>query len=111
MWNGVVKAIVFPLTESTSMTWPRGRSGRVNQLRDSLPGGEFALHSVMLGLVTWSMRTISPEARPDGHVARVTRRLALTASLARAVGCVNLNQRVPTVIRLEVVPTGIFSLV
>src|SRR3979490_2940239 len=111
MWSVVGDAIVFPLTGAASMTWPRGRSGRVNQLRDSLPGGEFALHSVMLGLVTWSMRTISPAARPDGTVARVTRRLALPASLARAVGCVNLNQRVPTVMRLEVVPTGILSLV
>src|ERR1700704_997492 len=101
MWNGVVKAIVFPLTDSTSMTWPRGRSGRVNQLRDSLPGGEFVLHSVMLGLVTWSMRTISPAARPDGTFAMVARRVPFTASTASKVGCVNLNQRVPTVMTLE----------
>ena len=52
MWNGVVKVTVFPLTDWTSMVWPMGRLGRVNQVRETSPTGQVAHHSVMLVLVS-----------------------------------------------------------
>src|SRR2546425_6866511 len=64
----------------------------------------------MLVSVSWSTRTISPTVSP-GLFARVTERLPLLAVLARLVAWVNLNHCVPTVMRLELVPTGILSLV
>src|SRR6266850_2627093 len=87
-----------------------GRLGRVNQVRETSPGGDFVLHSVMLESVSWSTRTISPAVSP-GLLARVTERLPLEAVPARLVGWVNLNHCVPMVMRLEFVPTGILSLV
>src|SRR5437899_1200782 len=110
MWNGVVKVTLLPLTDWTSMTWPTGRLGRVNQVREASPGGDLLLHSVTLESVSWSTSTISPTVSP-GLFARLTERLPLDAVLARLVAWVNLNHCVPTVMRLELVPTGILSLV
>ncbi len=110
MWNGVVKVTVVPLTDCTSITCPTGRLGRVNQVRDTSPGGDLLLHSVIAGLVIWSTATISPWVSP-GFEASTAVLLPLTASLARLVDWVNLNHCVPTVIRLALVPTGIFSFV
>src|SRR5438067_4000792 len=110
MWNGVVKVTVFPLTDLTSITWPTGRFGRVNQVREASPTGDLVLHSVIAGLVIWSTATSSPTARP-GFETSTALWLPLTASLARLVDWVNLNHCVPTVTTLALVPTGIFSLV
>src|SRR5437879_12221562 len=52
-----------------------------------------------------------PRTVSQGLVARLTARLPLDAVLARLVAWVNLNHCVPTVMRLELVPTGILSLV
>src|SRR5467141_4888945 len=104
MWNGVVKVTVVPLTDWTSITWPTGRSGRVNQVRDTSPGGDLVLHSVIAGLVTWSTTTISPAVNPGFEVSTAVW-LPFTASLARFLDCVNLNQCVPTTMGVELVPT------
>src|SRR3989442_9696276 len=82
----------------------------MNQVRETTPGGHLLLHSVMLVSVRWSTRTISHTVSP-GLFARVTERLPLLAVLARLVAWVNLNHCVPMVMRLELVPTGILSLV
>src|SRR5438309_326961 len=111
MWNGVVKVTVLPLTDWTSMTWPTGRLGRENQVREASPGGDLVLHSVMLVSVSSSISTISLAARPLGTLASIARVLPLIASAARLVDSVNLKYWVPTLIRFAFVPTGIFSLV
>src|SRR2546428_12853183 len=93
MWKGVLKLTVLPLTDWTSMTWPTGRFGRVNQVRETSPGGDFVLHSVMAGLGRWSTTTISPAARPAGTAARVPPRPPFTPVVGGVGGWGGLEPR------------------
>src|SRR5439155_24651613 len=54
--------------------------------------------------------TFSPGAKPGFELSTAVW-LPLTASLARFLGWVNLNQSVPTTMGVALVPTGIFNLV
>src|SRR5262249_24969895 len=64
----------------------------------------------MPGSVSVSITTNSPTDRP-GLLTRVALLDPLTASAARLVDQPHVNQSIPIVMRLALVPTGILSLV
>src|SRR5262245_43812202 len=110
MCSGVVKVTVLPEMPAISTICAMGRSMRLCQPREGAPGGEFGLHWVRLGLVTWSINTIWPTARPV-TLATVTEFAPLAALAVRLVDPAKLGHRVPTMMTGLPVPSGAFRIV
>src|SRR5882762_5793588 len=65
MCSGVVNLTASPLTEAISTIWPTGRSGRENQAREGLPGGDrLADHWTYPGSHSSSINARLPGTKP-----------------------------------------------